>query len=101
MINKTETVRVVARITARPGSIEELASLLLHLVEESRKENGCISYQLLQNKADPADFTFVEEWASDSDIDAHFTTAHMQDAFSKAASLLAKEPDIGRYSVIG
>lgn len=94
------TVRALARITARPDKIEEVKSLLLDLVGETRKESGCISYQLLQNKANPADFTFVEEWASDSDIDIHFTTAHIQDAFSKAASLLAKEPDIGRYSVI-
>ena len=98
MINKT--VRVLARITVRPDKIEELTSILRSLVRETRKEHGCISYQLLQNKADPGDFTFVEEWESDSAIDAHFITAHMQDAFSKAASLLAKEPDIRRYDVI-
>lgn len=96
-----ETVRVLARVTARPDRIEAVKSILLSLLGETRKENGCISYQLLQNKAEPGDFTFVEEWASDSAIDTHFTTAHMQDAFSKAASLLAKEPDIQRYSVIG
>lgn len=93
MINKTETVRVVARITARPDTIEELSSVLLHLVEESRKENGCISYQLLQNKTHPEDFTVVEEWESDSAIDHHFTTPHMQNALSRAASLLAREPE--------
>lgn len=100
MINKFETVRVVARITARPDSIEELSSLLLHLVKESRKENGCISYQLLQNKTDPKDFTVVEEWENDSAIDNHFTTPHMQDALSRAAPLLAKEPEISRYYVL-
>ncbi len=61
---------------------------------------SAISYQLLQNKADPGDFIFVEEWMTDSAINAHFTSAHVQDAFSKAASLLAKEPDICRYVVI-
>ena len=95
------TVRVLARITARPDKIEEVKSLLLGLVVETRKENGCISYQLLQNNVHPSDFTFVEEWASDSDIDSHFTTVHVQDAFSRAASLLANEPDIQRFSVIG
>lgn len=96
-----DTVRVLARITARPDKIEEVKSLLLGLVGETRKENGCINYQLLQNNANPCDFTFVEEWASDSDIDSHFTTVHVQNAFSKAASFLAKEPDIQRFSVIG
>ncbi|SEL04302.1 putative quinol monooxygenase [Nitrosovibrio tenuis] len=95
------TVSVLARITARPDKIEELKSLLLGLVAETRKENGCINYHLLHNNADPCDFTFVEEWASDSDIDSHFTTVHVQHAFSKAASLLAKEPDIQRFSIIG
>ncbi|HTJ54640.1 MAG TPA: putative quinol monooxygenase [Nitrosospira sp.] len=95
------TVRVLARITARPDKIEEVKSLLLGLVAETRKENGCIDYHLLQNNVHSGDFTFVEEWASDSDIDTHFTTAHVQDAFSKATSMLANEPDIQRYSVIG
>jgi quinol monooxygenase YgiN len=98
MANKT--VKVLARITARPDKIEELRSLLLDLVKETRKEKGCISYQLLHGKADPGDFTFVEEWEDDSVIDTHFATAHVQDAFSKAASLIAKEPDIRRYDVI-
>lgn len=101
MTNKAEMVRVLARITARPDKIEELILVLLHLVEETRKENGCISYQLLQNKADLRDFTVIEEWESDSVIDTHLMSAHVQEAFSKAASLLAKEPDIRRYSVIG
>ena len=98
MANKT--VRVVARITARPDKIEEVKSLLLGLVGDTRKESGCINYQLLQNKADPGDFTFVEEWESDSAIDTHFITPHMQNAFLKAVPLLAKEPDIRRYLVI-
>lgn len=98
MSNKT--VSVLARITARPDKIKELASLLLRLVEETRKENGCISYQLLQSRSDPGDFVCVEEWASDSAIDNHLTSAHVQDAFSKAAPLLAKEPDIKRYGVL-
>ena len=80
-------VKFLARITARPDKVEEVKFLLMGLVGETRRENGCISYHLLQNKADSGDFTFVEEWVSDSAIDAHFTTAHIQDAFSKAASV--------------
>lgn len=98
MANKT--VKVVARIIAQPDKIEEVKSLLLGLVGDTRKESGCISYQLLQNKADPGDFTFVEEWESDSAIDTHFIAPHMQNAFLKAVPLLAEEPDIRRYLVI-
>lgn len=96
-----ETVKVVARITAQPDKVEELTPILLGLVGQTLQEKGCISYQLLQNKIDPCDFTFVEEWMNDSAIDDHLTMPYVQDAFSKAESLLATEPDIRRYLIIG
>ncbi|MDQ2856133.1 MAG: antibiotic biosynthesis monooxygenase, partial [Acidobacteriota bacterium] len=58
------TLRVVARIMALPDKVDEVRSLLEALVEPTRNEAGCISYELLQNKSDPADFTFVEEWTT-------------------------------------
>ncbi len=96
----SESVRVVVRITARPEKVEELKALLRGLVEPTRREKGCVSYQLLQNKADPTDFTFVEEWESDAAIDSHFETPHVQEALSKIPSLAAREPDIRRYVII-
>lgn len=96
----TQTVRVVARILARPGQAEALRAILLELVEATREESGCISYRLLQNRADPADFTFMEEWDSDEAIDAHLSSTHLQDAITKAQTLFAAPPDIRRYSAI-
>jgi quinol monooxygenase YgiN len=49
----------------RPGKIEELRLHPLDLAKETRRENGCIHYQLFQNESDPGDFTFVEGWAND------------------------------------
>lgn len=96
----TQTVRVVARILARPGQADALRAILLELVEVTRKEDGCISYRLLQNRANPTDFTFVEEWSSDEAIDAHLSSLHLQDAIAKAQSMFAAPPDIRRYSSI-
>jgi quinol monooxygenase YgiN len=95
-----ESVRVVARITSQPDKVEELKSVLLGLVEPTRLEKGCISYQLAQDKSDLAEFVFIEEWTSDSAIDAHMTSSHVQDAFSKAQSLLVKVPDIRKYGIL-
>lgn len=93
----TATVRVVARIISQIDRVDELKSILLNLVDPTRKEAGCIGYQLLQNKADSADFTFVEEWESETAIAAHLSTPHVRDAFAKAAPLLAAVPDIRSY----
>ena len=95
-----ETMRVIARITSQSDKIEELKSILLNLIEPTRSEKGCVSYQLLQDKTDAAEFVFIEEWASASAEAAHMTTSHVQEALSKAQPLLAKAPDICRYVII-
>ena len=96
-----EAVKVVAKITAKRDKVEDLKSILLGVVGPTRTEKGCVSYQLLQNKTDESDFVFVEEWTSDAAIDNHMTTAHVQDALTKIESMLAQEPDIRRYMIIG
>ena len=93
-------LRVVARITALPDKVDEVRSLLEALVEPTRNEAGCISYELLQNKSDPADFTFVEEWTNDQALAAHLGTEHIQNTISRSATLLAAPPDIRRYDLL-
>jgi len=50
-------------------SDKEEEELFCGLIEPTRKESGCISYELLQNRDDPTDFTFVEEWEKPRTID--------------------------------
>lgn len=95
------SLRVVARVKARPDKVGEALAVLKALVEPTRQEEGCVSYELLQNRTDPTDFTFVEEWASDSAIESHFSTDHVREAFSKAQDLLEESPDIRTYTVAG
>ena len=94
------SIRVIARVVANPDSLDQVRSILTNLVEPTRKESGCLSYELLENRTNQTDFTFVEEWASDAAIDAHLTTNHIGDALTKLAGLVLGAPDIRRYSVV-
>lgn len=96
-----QAVRVVARVVARPGKEDELRVLLQGLVEPTRREQGCVVYELLQNTTDSTDFTFVEEWNSDADLDAHLQSPHLQHARVRLPDLAATDPDIRRYTVVG
>ena len=93
----TSSVRVVARLIAKPDKIEPLKAALLSLIEPTRKEAGCKSYELLVNSADPTDFTFVEEWESAAALDAHMKAPHVGAALSGAADWFGAPPDIRRY----
>ena len=95
-----KTVRVIAHLTAKADKIEETRAALIAVIEPTRAEDGCILYELMQNNADPADFTFYEEWSSDAALDAHLQTPHLRELQSKADGLLAAPPDIRRYTLI-
>ena len=95
------TVHIVARIIAKPDAVTQLRGVLEELLKPTRQEAGCHRYTLLQNRRDPTDFTFVEEWTSDAAMEAHLQTAHIQAAFVRPRDLLAAEPDIRQYDLLG
>ena len=93
-----QTLQVVAHIVALPEKVEQLKALLIGLIEPTRAEEGCLKYELFQNRTDPTDFTFVEEWTTEAIHDAHMASEHIQAAITQLDSLLASEPDIRRYN---
>lgn len=95
------TIRCVARVIAQPGKTDALRALLLQLLEPTRKEPGCVRYQLMQNTQDATDFTFVEEWRDEAAIAAHMDQPHVREVLGKVPPLLHGDPDIRTYRVIG
>jgi quinol monooxygenase YgiN len=92
-------VGVVARIVAKPESVEIVRDGLLSLLEPTRAEPGCILYELMQNTADSTDFTFYEEWTDEASLNAHGAAAHLKSTFRKLDGHLAGR-DVRRYSFI-
>jgi quinol monooxygenase YgiN len=85
---------VVAVITAKPGSEKQVEEALNALIEPTRAEAGCVSYNLFVSAADPATFITVETWRSQADLDAHLQSAHVQEALGAAGEHLAQAPGI-------
>ena len=96
-----ETLKVIARIKARPGQIDEMRALLAGLIKPTRAEAGCIRYELLHNMADPLDFTFVEEWRDDAALESHFNTEHVKAALMRFQEFAAEPLDERRYRAVG
>jgi quinol monooxygenase YgiN len=91
---------VVARIVAKPDSVEVVRAGLRSLLEPTRGEAGCIIYELMQNQEDPTDFTFYEEWTSADALAAHARSEHLDTTFAALDGHLAAAPDVRRYSYI-
>jgi quinol monooxygenase YgiN len=71
-------VILTAMVKAKQGQEDAVKEALLSLVEPTRKEPGCLCYNLHQSKADPTQFMFYEQWASQADLAAHGKTPHMK-----------------------
>ncbi|MDE3155793.1 MAG: antibiotic biosynthesis monooxygenase [Acidobacteriota bacterium] len=96
-----ERIYVVARFEAGPGQVEAVRRVLMGLLDPTRREAGCIRYDLLQSPADPAEFVFDEEWESGAHLDAHLGTPHVAAAVAAVQPLVVRPPDIRRYRRIG
>ena len=94
-------VRVVVKVIARADAAEAMKSIVLTLADRSRRENGCISYEALQDQAAPERFVLIEEWDSAAALDAHNRTPHFHEAVAAAGPLLAAPLEVGRYTAIG
>ncbi len=94
------SLRVIARVRAKAEHVAQVWEILCALVEPTRHESGCLSYELLQNGSDPVDFVFVEKWASAAAEQAHFETQHVSVALQQVVGLLAAEPEICRYRTL-
>ena len=82
---------VVAEMVARPGKEEELKRHLLVLVEETRKEDGCVQYDLHQSTTEAGRFVFYENWTSAETLDRHSKSAHIT-AFRAVRNEILAEP---------
>lgn len=69
-------IRVLVGSAVEPENLAEVIDIYRELVRETRKESGCISYELLQQSDNPGELMLVEEWESQAHLDAHTHTDH-------------------------
>ena len=89
-----KTITVVATFEARPGREADLKAALIALVAPTRKEMGCLNYDLHASPEDPAKFLFHENWSSKAALDAHMETAHIKALLPRVDELCAAFPEI-------
>jgi quinol monooxygenase YgiN len=92
-----EIVHVIATFVAAPGKEDELEQALVALVEPTRREAGCLRYDLVRGHGKSAEFAFIEEWESAAHLDAHAQTEHLRAAQTRVAPLLGAPASIERY----
>ena len=79
-------IHILAGFKVKNDKLSDFIKLCNELIEESRKEEGCVSYHLQQNTERENYLVFVEEWKSNEAIEKHNSSEH----FTRIVPLLVE-----------
>jgi len=86
------------KMNVRPEKRKELRQTIRSIVQEVRKENGCVDSTFYQNSENENDFFLFEEWENRQVLDDHLRSAGFT-VLMGARSLLSRPPEIMIHSV--
>ena len=92
---------VIAQFKAKPGKGSLVRQELLSLLAPSRKDAGCLNYDLHQAPDNPALFLFHENWTSKAHLDQHLQKPNLQAVLARVGQLVARPPQITLWEKIG
>ena len=85
-------ISVIAQMRAKSGHEAEVRTMVEGLPGPSRKEAGCLRYEVFEDKYYTGSFYTYEEWESEAALETHLAGA--KDALNKAKALLREEMTI-------
>ncbi|KZL89184.1 putative quinol monooxygenase [Clostridium magnum] len=71
-------IQIVAKYKLKPGVKEEYLRLSKELIDETRKEEGCIHYSIYEEINDSSILAMLEEWKDEDAIVSHNNSDHMK-----------------------
>ena len=71
-------IYVVATLKIHPADREALVAAARPCIEGTRREEGCLHYDLHQSVTDPDTYVFVERWTGKDRLQAHTQTPHFK-----------------------
>jgi quinol monooxygenase YgiN len=86
---------VIARLTIKKEAVDKFVQFAQKIVEETRKETGCITYILYKNSfGQEAQFIFYEEYKDQAALDFHNKSEYLKQFLSQITPLLAGAPTV-------
>jgi quinol monooxygenase YgiN len=70
-------ILVTAKFESLPGKRAEIVEWARPCVEATRKEKGCVRYELFLSSEDDVTLQFIEEWTDLDSLRAHLKSPHL------------------------
>ncbi|NSW95611.1 MAG: antibiotic biosynthesis monooxygenase [Bacteroidales bacterium] len=90
---------ILARVFVKPDKEVDFINAAKLMIENSNKEEGCLSYMLYQDPYEKTNFIFVETYRNQSAIDAHFATSYFKEFGTIIEEMISKPTEIKIYDI--
>ena len=90
----SDKIVLFARLKVKPELVEEAKAAAVGIVADSRRESGCINYDIHQAIDDETIFLWHETWVNKAALDEHFATPFFAEFFKVVERVAAEAPQI-------
>lgn len=88
---------ILGSVVVVQGHMEQAIKISLEHVRRSRTEPGCISHAVHVDCENPHRLVFVEEWADEAALQAHFQVPASREFVAALSQCAAQPPQMALY----
>ncbi|HRE20686.1 MAG TPA: putative quinol monooxygenase [Rhabdaerophilum sp.] len=89
-----EPVIVIAKVKVRADARTKWCEAAAICIAETRREPGCLAYDMFESATEEGSFVFVEQWKDRAALDNHMTLPHLKALVAVAGVSVAAAPTI-------
>lgn len=86
------------KMIVKPERRSDLLDTMRGMLEPARVERGCLSYRLCEDVENRNAFVLLEEWATQEDLETHFSTDNQRRLLA-LMDLLSEQPEL-RFNTV-
>jgi quinol monooxygenase YgiN len=107
LITRLKTAKVegpftlVVMLKAKEGEEKNVVKAAEPCITATRKEKGCLQYDLLEDPENPRQLLLIERWKSVKDLEAHFRTEHLKTLRGELRDKLEGAPKVAFFRKTG
>jgi quinol monooxygenase YgiN len=92
---------IVVFLTVKKDQGAKLEEAFQPAIKASRKEAGCLAYDLNRDNTDPSKYYVYERWKSLAALEEHLESEPIKTLLTKVPDLLVSPPEAKFFSIVG
>jgi quinol monooxygenase YgiN len=90
----TKPFTMVVTLEAKPGTGDKVETAFAPAIKATRKEKGCVTYDLSRDTKAPSQYLLYERWQNLATLEAHLKAPHITTLLKELGDLLAGPPEV-------